>query len=76
MLNKLLHTQGEVRVQKIKINHGKTVYLQRQKFCTEHGWIDIFLFPNFDAAHSKCAPQLPKEAGAYLELPKTFKKAA
>ena len=74
MLNKLgLYTHGEVRVQKIKINHGSTVYLKREKFCVEHDWIDIFLFPNWEEKHGNCGHVEPKNTGAYLELPEDNK---
>ena len=33
---------GEERNQKIKVNHGKTDYYKREKYCVKHGWIDLF----------------------------------
>lgn len=37
-----LHTHGELRVSKIKVNHGKEAYHRREKFCAKHGWVDVF----------------------------------
>ncbi len=72
MMNKLdLHNHGEVRLQKIKINHGKTEYFRREKFCAEHGWIDLFFIGGdleWMRRHGKCGDQ-PRETGAALELP-------
>src|SRR4051812_27766203 len=74
MSNKLgLHFHGEERDQKITINHGKTVYFKRLKFCVEHGWIDLFLFPHWTNRHAACEHVEPEITGAFLELPEENK---
>jgi hypothetical protein len=74
MLNKLgLHYHGEERDQKTTVNNGKTVYSKRLKFCVEDGWIDLFLFPDWEARHRDCEHVEPETAGAFLELPEENK---
>lgn len=58
MINLIKH--GYIHEQKIKVNHGKTSYWKREKYCVKHGWIDLFLFGGelqWQAVHSKCDRQ-------------------
>lgn len=70
-----LHNHGEERVQRIYFHNGKTVYFKREKFCVEHGWIDLFLFPDWTGRHNRCGVTPDSEkTGAFLDLPEDTPK--
>ncbi len=68
---------GEERRKITEVNGGKTSFIKREKFCTVHGWIDLFPIgggPGWQARHALCGTK--PQNGAEYELPKVFKKAA
>lgn len=49
---------GETQERKVPVNKHQTVYNRKEKYCVVHGWIDSFIFPDFDAKHKKCVCQV------------------
>lgn len=68
---------GEVTTKRIPVNQGRTIYTKRVKFCAAHGEIDLFLCneTEWQRLHGDCVNS-PVTEGAFVQLPKTFKKAA
>ncbi len=75
-LNKSMY-HGEERNKTTTVENGKTSFIKREKFCNQHGWIDLFPIGGIDgwqARHGLCGTK--PQFGAEFETPKVMKKAA
>jgi hypothetical protein len=66
---------GAEKKQKIKVNHGKTDYYKREKYCVVHGWIDLFFVDelNWYRQHFDCDKVI--QTGAAVEVTEMRKAA-
>ena len=72
-----MFTHGDERKREITVDNGNETYYRTEKYCIEHGWVDLFRIGGAEAWHSqhdRC--NKTAHTGAFVEIPKVMRATA